>query len=270
MLALDKREVDFYNQEHARLASAFAAQAAVAIENARLYEETRQHAFELETLAEISASLRTAKTVPEMLPILLEKTVKAIGASYSVLFLVDPETKDLVSRYSAPVDSYQPGFRQKLGKGITGHVAATGEFYISTDVANDPLLSLACGEADSFTGTVSAISLPLQTQDDLLGVMHIGSDKKRKFTEADVSLLTAVSDIAANALKRASITDTLEERVMSVPRNWPRPMPVYKNLINSKPNSSPTFPTNCAPRWPHSTSTWTCWIAAKRKTKPNI
>ena len=214
MLALDKREVNFYNQEHARLASAFAAQAAVAIENARLYEETRQHAFELETLAEISASLRTAKTVPEMLPILLEKTVKAIGASYSVLFLVDPETKDLVSRYSAPVDSYQPGFRQKLGEGITGHVAATGEFYISTDVANDPLLSLACGEADSFTGTVSAISLPLQTQDDLLGVMHIGSDKKRKFTKADVSLLTAVSDIAANALKRASITDTLEERVI--------------------------------------------------------
>lgn len=213
MLALDKRETGFYNQTHVRLASAFAAQAAVAIENARLYEETRQRAFELETLAEISASLRTAKTVPEMLPILLEKTVKAIGASYSVLFLVDPKSDELVSRYSAPASFYQTGLRQPKGEGITEHVAATGEFYISTDVANDPLLSLAPGEADSFKGTVSAISLPLQTEDELLGVMHIGSDQKRQYTEADVRLLTAVSHIAANALKRASVTDTLEERV---------------------------------------------------------
>lgn len=214
MLALDKREIGYYNQEHARLASAFAAQAAVAIENAGLYEETRQRAFELETLAEISASLRPAKTVPEMLPILLEKTLRAIGASYSVLFLVDPKSGDLVSRYSAPADFYQPGFRQKTGEGIAGHIVATGEFYIATDITNDPFLSLAPGEADNFMGTVSVISLPLQAQDELLGLMHFGSDKKRQFTAADMRLLTAVSTIAANALKRASITDTLEERVV--------------------------------------------------------
>jgi diguanylate cyclase (GGDEF)-like protein/PAS domain S-box-containing protein len=40
MIALDKRERAFYTQEHARLAEAFAAQAAVAIENAGLFEET--------------------------------------------------------------------------------------------------------------------------------------------------------------------------------------------------------------------------------------
>ncbi|MCR4408577.1 MAG: response regulator, partial [Anaerolineae bacterium] len=39
MITLDKREPGFYTNEHARLAMAFAAQAAIAIENARLYEE---------------------------------------------------------------------------------------------------------------------------------------------------------------------------------------------------------------------------------------
>lgn len=213
MLALDKQAVGFYTQEHVRLASAFAAQAAVAIENARLYEETRRHAFELETLADISASLRTAQTVPEMLPLLLEKAVAAIDATYSVLFLVDPETDELVSSYSWPPDHYKIGLRQPVFQGIGGHVATTREIYISTDVANDPLLSLAPEEEESFAGTVSAINLPLQTPGDLVGVLHIGSDRKRSFSEADVRLLTAVSNIAANALKRASITDTLEERV---------------------------------------------------------
>lgn len=44
MIALDKQERGFYTQEYARLAQAFAAQAAIAVENARLYERARQDA----------------------------------------------------------------------------------------------------------------------------------------------------------------------------------------------------------------------------------
>src|SRR5262245_2204270 len=51
MIALDKREPGFYTTEHGRLALAFAAQAAVSIENARLFEQTRRHAQELAQLA---------------------------------------------------------------------------------------------------------------------------------------------------------------------------------------------------------------------------
>lgn len=47
MIALDKREPGFYTAEHGRLALAFAAQAAISIENARLFEQARRHAQEL-------------------------------------------------------------------------------------------------------------------------------------------------------------------------------------------------------------------------------
>jgi GAF domain-containing protein len=53
MLALDKFETNFYRPEHARLAEAFAAQAATAIENARLFQETQRHASEMAALAAI-------------------------------------------------------------------------------------------------------------------------------------------------------------------------------------------------------------------------
>ena len=213
MLALDKKEVGFYNREHARLATAFAAQAAVAIENARLYEEARRHAFELETLAQISAALRTAKTVTELMPILMRKTVEAMNAAYSVLFLVDQETGELISQESFPPGVYRSGLRQSPDDGITGHVAANREIYVSEDIVNDPLLSLLPEERACFQGTKSTISAPLQTPDKVVGVMHIGSVERHLFTEADMRLLTAVSNIAANALNRAAIMDTLEERV---------------------------------------------------------
>ncbi|MFN2110286.1 MAG: PAS domain S-box protein [Anaerolineae bacterium] len=48
MITLDKTEPGFYTQDHARLAEAFAAQAAVAIENARLYRALQDHAGQLE------------------------------------------------------------------------------------------------------------------------------------------------------------------------------------------------------------------------------
>ena len=46
MIALDKREPGFYSPEHTRLAEAFAAQAAIAIENARLFEQAQQEIVE--------------------------------------------------------------------------------------------------------------------------------------------------------------------------------------------------------------------------------
>jgi GAF domain-containing protein len=48
MIALDRSEPGFYTQEHARLAETFAAQAGIAIENARLHQEVLDHAEQLE------------------------------------------------------------------------------------------------------------------------------------------------------------------------------------------------------------------------------
>ncbi len=67
MITLDKQEPNFYKEEHARTAMAFAAQAAVAIENARLYEELRNANEELkealrlreELVQNVSHELRT-------------------------------------------------------------------------------------------------------------------------------------------------------------------------------------------------------------------
>ena len=67
MITLDKREPDFYKEEHARMALAFATQAAVAIENARLYEEIKNANEELkealrlreELVQNVSHELRT-------------------------------------------------------------------------------------------------------------------------------------------------------------------------------------------------------------------
>ena len=213
VLTLGKQEVGFYTQEHADLVSSFAAHASIAIENARLYGKSQQRAFELETLAQISASLRTVASVPEMMPILLQKTVEAIKADYGVLFLVDRETGDLVSQLSNPPDFYCSGMRLSSKNGITGHVATTRKIYTIKDIKKNPISSACAVEQNCFQNTRSILSAPLQTTDRIVGVIHIGTIEKRTFSKADISLITSVSNIAANALTRTVVKDALEERV---------------------------------------------------------
>ncbi len=72
MIALDRQEPHFYTEEHARLAMAFAAQAAIAIENARLYEELQANMRELQTILD-HAPLSISLFDPEMKYLLTNK-----------------------------------------------------------------------------------------------------------------------------------------------------------------------------------------------------
>ncbi|MGB5933135.1 MAG: GAF domain-containing protein, partial [Anaerolineae bacterium] len=78
MIALDKQMPGFYTEEHARLALAFAAQAAVAIENARLHEETQRRLRELQMLHQASASILSTLELGKTLQLIMDSAVKAI------------------------------------------------------------------------------------------------------------------------------------------------------------------------------------------------
>ncbi|MEA3397110.1 MAG: GAF domain-containing protein, partial [Chloroflexota bacterium] len=67
MLALDKHELGFYTEEHAQLALAFAAQAAVAIENARLFQAEQEQRELAEALAEAAAAIGSTLDPDEVL-----------------------------------------------------------------------------------------------------------------------------------------------------------------------------------------------------------
>jgi len=90
--------VDAFNQDDVRLLSMLASQASVAIEKSRLFEDTQARAAKLEALSKLSSELRTAKTVDEMLPIILQRAMGVVGGSLGSLYLLEPERNDLVAR----------------------------------------------------------------------------------------------------------------------------------------------------------------------------
>ncbi|MBI4673103.1 MAG: PAS domain S-box protein [Chloroflexi bacterium] len=206
--------------------------------NARLLQETRRRAEELETLVRVSSALREAQTREQMLPILIQKAAQVIGSTVGAIFLVefaDGEPWDalgasrpgiLVAQgwYKAgdtPVINNAAGnLHHRLGDGITGHVAATGQIYITQDLQQDPLARILPGEIEFVNMVHSQISLPLRAQEQIIGVMHVGLPGEHTFTEDEIHLLTAIADMGANALHRATLYEQTERDAIELARAY--------------------------------------------------
>jgi len=208
---------------------------ALAFEKNRLFVETRRRADELATLVEVSASLRVARNANEMLPIFLRKACAVTGAITSAIFMLEPASGDLVLRASHPPEPRIAGLRHRLGEGITGRVALTGELYISHDVHADPQAQINHLGAEEYLGNVrSVLSVPLRTHEGVIGVMNVGSTRLQTFSPTEIHLLTAIAEVAGNALQRANLFETLEERVSLRTRELARANDRLKELDRLK------------------------------------
>lgn len=190
-----------------RFLEALAGQVASSIENARLFEATRRQAEELRVLVEISSSLRAAPTVEAMLPILLQKSAEAVGASAASVMITDPETGRLETVHSHP-----PG-AARLGSASDDPLTWEGGIRVLDVPPGSPALERELGSGADGSPVRSQISVPLRSQAGTIGVMHLGTAQLRAFSPSEVRLLTAIAEIAGNALHRAGVLETLEQRV---------------------------------------------------------
>jgi PAS domain S-box-containing protein len=181
-------------------------------ERKRAEEDLRRRAHELEALATASAALRTAQNVTDMVPVLAKQALRAVGGNYSSIFLLDPASGDYVSHgwFSARGESInklkdESILRHRPGEGITGHVAVTGEIYVTEDMQKDTFMLMLEGERKRLQNLHGGISLPLRAQEKIIGVLHIWMVEPHIFNETEIRILIALAEIASNAIHRAML-----------------------------------------------------------------
>ena len=211
--SIEKTVPDYFNKEHLNLVETFTSQAAILLQNAQFFQETQQRAVELEQITTLSAALRETVELNRLLDLVLEYVLKLVNGSISGIYLIDSESGDLVLRAVSPPMPQVLGWRQTVEQGIVGFVARTGRVYISPDFQRDPLLEVLPEEAEVLSTIQSAINLPLRVQERVVGVFNVSLDRLHDFSDREVKLLTAVSEIAGTAIDRAIVLDTLEQRI---------------------------------------------------------
>jgi len=137
VLNLLGKRVGMFVESDLSLLTAMAAPVALALQNAKLFDETQRRVAELKVLTEVSSSLRQAQTYQSMLPLLVEKAMEALDADAGALILLDvpTEQKSLVFAAARGPAEVLLGQRHPPGDDPLWRVVHSGEPLFISDVS---------------------------------------------------------------------------------------------------------------------------------------
>ena len=205
-LSLQYKRARVFNEHEMQLLSLFANQAAVTIENARLSEEMRRRLTEMETGNRISTAPRSAQTLEDMLPLLLDETLATMKASAGSIDLVDPTTGKIehkvVRGWYAGLDD--PGLR--VQEEIAGHMLVTGQPYLVREFAREPIVRTHSIIPPGWGGVL----VPIRAAQEIIGIFSVSVPLPREMTREEIHLLTTLAEIAGNAIHRTHLHEQTE------------------------------------------------------------
>jgi len=196
-----------------QLLQTLANQAAVALENARLYREAREQAAHLATLNAISAAITSSLDIKVVIPQLLEETCQALDATTGSILLRDPNSDELVFTQTMTDESdILGGQRLAPGVGIAGWVAEHNQSVCVNDVRQDPRFYDGLDKVTNIR-VQSLLCVPFGHPHGVSGVIEIVNKRSGVFSEQDLHLLEAIAPVAAVALENAQLYTSLQARV---------------------------------------------------------
>lgn len=201
--------IDFKEHELEFLTS-LARQAAVAIENARLYDETQRRVKELEIINRVSTSLRVAQSIEEMLPVLLNEALDLIGSPHGGLWMYDSATNRLTPKLASGIAREMTQTSLSPVDGIPGRTFTTGLVHTTSDLTSDPLLFPLSRE--SIPNGFSGICIPIQSTAGPVGVLTIAVEHG-KHTDEVTNLLSILAEITGNSIHRVQLYEQSQRQV---------------------------------------------------------
>lgn len=168
--------------------------------------EAAEHALgEIEAVGRIMDLALAAPTHATMVEELLRGLRRELAADEATVLLVDEERGELVVQQTDGV-TLDAGLRIPIGAGVAGTVAETGVPLVIEDTSQVALMH------ESLREMASLVIVPMRSQDELVGVLHVGSREQRKFSEAHVRLLNTVGARMAGVMARTRLFHLTERR----------------------------------------------------------
>jgi GAF domain-containing protein len=213
LMALDHvEEGRAFTEWQVNLAVSLAAQAALAIEDARLYERERQQARQASLLNVVARQANRILTPERLLPAVAQAVQEHFSYDSVILMLVDPEEEELTiaGKSGIAADVIPEDFRQPLSEGIIGWVARHGEPLVVNDAAEDGRYYAPF--PDRFQAG-SELAVPLKIEGETVGVLDLQSRETRGLDELSIATAETLAEQIAIALRNARLYDEAQRRV---------------------------------------------------------
>jgi signal transduction protein with GAF and PtsI domain len=193
-----------FSEDEIEVLSLVADLAAGALAKATLYDGQRRQIEELRALAEISEIVTSPQYLDDILNVVTEMAAKAMDADVCSLFLLDETGKYLEMRSAMRLTSpYQHRPPLKLGEGVIGQVAETGQMAIVPDVREDG--RYLGGDLARDEGLVSLLAVPLSVRQRTIGVLNCYTTTRVTFSKKQITLFATLANQTALAIENSRL-----------------------------------------------------------------
>lgn len=201
-----------FTESDLRLLQTLASSMSVALENARLFDETQRRASETAALNEIGREISATLDLNSVLNQIATRAEQVLHTRDVVVRLLQ---NDGSLRTVVALGEYAEVFQEnviQLGQGITGSVAQTGIAELVNDPLTDARIQRVAGTADDVDDAI--IFVPLTLRDQVIGVMTVWRNKREHgaFTQNDLDFTVGLARQAAIAIQNARLFEETERR----------------------------------------------------------
>lgn len=209
LMSIGSDEVNYFTQEDAELTLVFANQVAVALQNARLFDEARQQVRQLAALTEVAQSINRSLDLGEVLNLVLDAVFDLIGERQGAVWLLDKENNTIKIANTKNIHSYLvelfnenaiPTNVEPFASVIESGQVSIIEEGISPSKNNVTEYGLA------FPNNVTYV--PLNSDDGVIGILVI---ETVIHNQNMLKLVTTLADLAAVAIENAQLVQRLNQ-----------------------------------------------------------
>jgi len=208
-ISVQSKLTNAFTQNDSNLLKALGNQAAIAIENAHLLENTQQALRETDALYRISQGL-VSLNAEELLEDAVNLLQTNFGYYHVQVYAIDSKTGDFILQAgSSEIGKIlkAQNYRLSAGLGIIGHTAETLTPFFTNNV--DQVVFFIRNPA--LPETKSEMTVPVKIGNQLLGILDIQQAPPKIFTSRDLQLVSAMADQLAVAMQKADLYENLQK-----------------------------------------------------------
>lgn len=210
VLAVERQQLNAFDQDDFDVLTAAAQQAGLAIEKARLLAAERKRADELEALRTTMADITAELELPTLLQAIVERATALLSATGGELGLYDEASQEIRILVCHNMGQDYAGTRIALGEGAMGYVAQSGKPLIIQDYQEWE------GRSPQYAGSRmhGGLTIPLTVGNRLVGAIGVAdADLRRHYGPTEVHLLNLFAHQAAIAIDNAQLYDQAQREI---------------------------------------------------------